>query len=692
MADITGQQIGNYHLIRLIGKGPFGEVYLGEHRYLTTLSAVKLLDIKFTDRAAQNFQREARVTTHLRHRNIVRILEFGVTNDSTPYIVMEYFPQGSLHNRHPRGSRVPLETVVSYVKQIANALQYIHEQNIVHRNVKPENMLIGSENEILLSDTGLAVSSRDISNVPLNAVEVSLLTYMAPEQIEGRATPSSDQYALGVTVYEWLSGRPPFTGSGRELASQHLFSPPPSLRVLVPVISTEVEAVVLRALAKKPEDRFPTVISFALALEQAVLSNRSFPWGQYVKEVKPANSAPMTPVLPPPPPNFTQANVANTYSPTIPANTGELVPVALDHLSQSQYVTPNPNISVSPPLKRNTSRRTFITSGLIGLAALAGAEIFASTWKNSSSPFVAPTPNANGVGAILVTYTGHAGPVLDVAWSPDGTHIASAGGDNKVQVWSGLSKSIGAVSFVFPGILAHAVAWSPDSKQVAFSDGSAVQARNADGSGQPFVYRGHSPYTVNAVAWSPDGRHIASASDDLTVQVWDAIGGTYRLIYRKHSHPIEAVAWSPDSLTVASGSLDGTVQVWDITTGADLFSPYQGHSPYAVFAVAWSPDGKHIASAGNDHTVQVWNATDRSLLYAYREHTGAVTTVAWSPNGTHIASGSADKTVQLWNASDGSVSYIYRDHTDVVNTVTWSPDGKYIASGSADKTVRVWRA
>jgi serine/threonine protein kinase len=273
MADRIGQQLDNYRLTRLLGAGGFDEVYLAEHLYRTTQVAIKLLPQLAQD-DLHSFLNEARIF-RLKHPNIVQVLDFGVEG-RTPFIVMEYAPNGTLRQRHPKGTRVPLPTVVSYVTQVASALQYAHEDRLVHRDIKPENMLIGGQNQVLLSDFGIATIAHGTSSQRVEAM-AGTIPYMAPEQIQGHPRPASDQYSLGVVVYEWLCGDRPFHGTLTEVVVQHATVPPPPLRERVPAISPDVEQVVLTALAKDPKQRFGSVLAFATALEQASQVNRPEP-------------------------------------------------------------------------------------------------------------------------------------------------------------------------------------------------------------------------------------------------------------------------------------------------------------------------------------------------------------------------------------------------------------------------------
>ena len=273
MAEHVGQQLGNYRLIQLLGQGNYASVYLGEHIHLHTQAAIKVLYGQLASHDVEGFLTEARTLAHLRHPHIIQVLDFGVEG-TTPFLVMDYAPNGNLRQHHPKGTLIPLDTIISYVMQVAEALQYAHQEKLIHRDIKPENMLLGRNNEVLLSDFGIAImiqSSR--SQHPQDTA--GTIAYMAPEQLRGKPRPASDQYALGVVVYEWLCGDRPFHGTFAELYSLHLSVAPPPLCVRVPAIPAAVEHVVLKALAKDPKERFASVHAFAKALEEVVKAESS---------------------------------------------------------------------------------------------------------------------------------------------------------------------------------------------------------------------------------------------------------------------------------------------------------------------------------------------------------------------------------------------------------------------------------
>ena len=268
MTERIGQQLGNYRLTRLLGQGGFAEAYLGEHLLLGTMVAIKVLHTQVTQKDVAQFQQEARLLASLKHPHIVRVFDFGIEG-RTPYIVMDYAPNGTMRTRHAKGTRLSVPTVVGYIKQISQALQYAHDRKVVHRDIKPENMLIGEYGEILLSDFGIALIAQS-SLYQSTKDAAGTVAYMAPEQFRSRPEQASDQYALATVVYEWLSGAVPFTeGDWIQLGYQHNYEPVPPLRASIPTLPTTVEQVVLKALAKQPEARFPTVLAFAQALEAA---------------------------------------------------------------------------------------------------------------------------------------------------------------------------------------------------------------------------------------------------------------------------------------------------------------------------------------------------------------------------------------------------------------------------------------
>lgn len=711
MGDRTNQMLGNYRLLRLLGRGGFAEVYLGEHVYLKTQAAIKVLHAQLTSESKEHFLAEAQTIAHLLHPNIVHVLDFGF-DEQTPFLVMDYAPHGTLRQRHLRGIALPLALIVSYTKQIAAALQYAHDQKLIHRDVKPENMLLGRANEVLLSDFGIATISQ--TSRSLHTQDVSgTIAYMAPEQIQGKPRAASDQYSLAVIVYEWLTGRCPFQGAFAEIASQHVLVTPPSLRELYPAIPEEIEQVVMIALAKNPEGRFARVEAFANALEQAsrpglaptiaagsISGDSFFPptLPAFVEAAAPRQTDPHAPIE--------QERHTPPY-PAMPAM--PLVPGASGAGEQLLATVTAPGVE----RQRGVSRRAMLFS-LLGTAALVGggtAWYFLSHQISGSAvssptpgipstpgatttpaPTADPSPGARPSPASVNGPLVFAGPDQEftVSWprSGDGQYIASAGVGGMIQVWDSRTKAPHlSINTGAPQVFR--VAWSPDGTKIAAGDGNGqVTIWNAFTGANLQTIQADSKQ-VNCVSWSPDGASIAAAcSAGKNVTLWDVTSGT-RLSSYAYSHYVNAVAWSPDGSRIAFGGGDTVVQVVNLNPSGNAVQTYTEHTDI-ILTLAWSPDGKRIASGSADTTVRIWDAATQGTYGVYREHTETILAVDWSPDGSKIVSGSIDTTVRVWNAFTQSRIRLFTDHTNKVEGVAWSPDNLRVASASRDTMVMIW--
>lgn len=278
MDDRIGQQLGNYRLVELLGIGVLTKVYLGEHIHLNTLAAIKVLDASSLCKSDINFifrfKREVALLAQLVHPNIVRVLEFGVAEDTLAFMILTYAPYGTFPRKYPKGSCLSPVIILPYVKQLCSALQYAHNHGIVHREIRPEHILLGDNNEVLLDHFGSFLLKDIFSGERFSA---DIAAYQAPEQIRGLPVSGrSDQYALGVVIYEWLSGERPLKGTGFvEITKQRINTPPPALHEKLPTISPQLEQVVLKALAKDPQQRFPSIQDFANAFERACFSEQA---------------------------------------------------------------------------------------------------------------------------------------------------------------------------------------------------------------------------------------------------------------------------------------------------------------------------------------------------------------------------------------------------------------------------------
>ncbi|MFI5916034.1 Hsp70 family protein [Dactylosporangium sp. NPDC051541] len=350
------------------------------------------------------------------------------------------------------------------------------------------------------------------------------------------------------------------------------------------------------------------------------------------------------------------------------------------------------------------------TGALLAVAAEAGVQI----WR------------ADGVQ--VRTLRGHVGTVAAVAWSPDGSLLASAAEDNTVRLWRTVDAGLLCVMEGHEDPVRR-IAWAPDGRLLATAgEDHTVRLWRSDGSHERTL-TGYTDW-VRDVRWSPDGYHLATASTDGTAKVW-RVDGTLAGAIAGHTGAIWSVAWSPDGGVLATGGTDRRLRLWRAADGHPL-GVITGHTG-GIGSVAWAPSGQVIATASADHSVRLWMAADGRAMATLTGHAGEVRALAWSPDGRTLATAGADRTVRVWNVADGSsllltapagglwtaawspdgahvatagadgVGYVWQTadgipraplagHRGPVRATGWSPDGRFLATGGDDRTVRVWQA
>jgi WD40 repeat protein len=718
--------IPGHEILGELGRGGMGVVYKARQTHLNRTVAVKVVlagGHASADELAR-FQAEAVAVARMQHPNIVQIFETG-QQDGLPYFTLEYVDGGSLAHKLD-GTPLPPAEAARLVETLARAVHYAHTNGVVHRDLKPGNVLLAKDGTPKITDFGLAKKVEGGGLTRSGAI-MGTPSYMAPEQAGGqtkRIGTATDVYALGAILYECLTGRPPFKAATDLDTILQVISddpmPPTQLQSQTP---RDLETICLKCLAKEPRRRYGSAKDLAddlgrfLAAEPIVARpvghvERGLKW---VKRQPALATMIATTVL------ITAVSIVVLVVLLAEAmDARDKMGAALklaeqrerekDHqlansnvlLAQAAWDTGNARESqerlaaVSPEwrswewyyLNRRYQGGIFAldckTEFVLGVAfSPDGQRLATASWDQKARVWDAHS------GQLLLECTGHTGGVRCVAFSPDGERLATASADQTARVWDART---GAKLLQCRGHRGEVtgVAFSPDGLRLATAgDDQTARVWDARTGAKLLECRGHTG-SVKGVAFSPDGQRLATASDDQTARVWDARTGAKLLECKGHTWHVAGVAFSPDGQRLATASADQTARVWDVRTGEPQLE-CKGHTG-PVGGVAFSPDGRWLCTAG-DRTARVWDARTGATLLECKGHTDAVVAVEFSRDGLRLATaGLGDQTARVWDARSAAPLVECKGHTDGVDSLVFSRDGQRLATGSRDKTARVWDA
>jgi serine/threonine protein kinase len=715
-----------------------GAVYLALHPRMQRSVALKLLrsDLCADPDFTRRFEHEVETLAGLSHPNIVSILDCG-QHDGQLWLSMQYVDgvDGETALR-VAGGLLPADRVLHIVTGVAAALDHAHRRNLVHRDVKPANVLLTAPGDdepewVFLTDFGIAKSLDANTRLTRTGNLIATLEYASPEQIESAPLDGrSDVYSLGCVTHRMLTGSVPYPGESVTAKMRgHLLLPAPRPTSLIPWLAPAVDGVVTQAMAKDPAQRFPTCRAFAAALANAI---EAFP-------------------APPPPPYRMRLRRSGSGPPSAagPMNSDELAAAERERLGDLVRRTrffDLPESLIDVPSAAADSSRTSATvsieigsgdrvrrvvidptsqrrpQALVELLATMEAAGLAQPIRPTTPEPVPPTASADLPTAARTVTDSRTAPAVHATPAPPvGLHAAHtrvgepASPPTRLPLasdpplpttsrrvpaslgWTGTAPKMlrGHEAGGSLDVGVRCVAFSPDGGLLAANgDDEAVELWNPQTGEQLRTLTGHGSW-VHTVAFSADGRLLATGSDDKTVRLWNPQTGEQLRTLSGHQHAVVAVAFSPDGRLLATGGRDKAVLLWDPESGK-RWNPGSGKRLHTrtghtngVRTVAFSPDGRLLATGG-DKTVRLWNPQTGKRLHALTGHTNGVRTVAFSPDGRLLATGGHDKTVRLWNPLTGEQLRTLIGHREWVAAVAFSPDGRLFATGSEDGGVRVW--
>lgn len=734
-------QFGRYLLLQRIGGGGMGEVHLAEDTDLKRRVALKFphLDSSARD-VRERFLREARAMAALEHRNICPVYDVGEANGKL-FLTMKYIDGRRLSDVLRAGLLVPRE-VADLVRRLAVALQTAHDRDLVHRDLKPSNILVDQDGEPVVVDFGL-VRGQESSEDRLTQDGVALGTpaYMAPEQARGEIEtigPAVDVYALGVILYECLTGRVPFEGTALVLINRILTQDPPPPSKRRPGLDRVLEAICLRAMAKEPADRYPSMRDLAAAL------------AAYLEMAPPPQAtdptidhpAPVIAIRPEPVRMQPVAVVPARYDPTAIQSTPPPLPVLVRPVPSTTppplpWTRWPPNRGMMMALAGGAVLAVLLVVGLIVALSGGGQEPRADNGgpgpgeqKGKGGKVPRPPRNVPVLRPLRQFEELHPAALTCLTISANGKRLASADRDRTARVWEvETGKTIRATTFLRP---VHAIALGSRGEYALACEGPIREATAAvyrwnllakpgEPKAEPELWWPPKDFGSDAchVAISPDGRRALIGEWFGTAILVDTATGKPLREYKvgeaepgaPKPNPVVPTAFAADNERFLTASLVGrTVQLWRVLDKTPLCvlppQPLEAGQPNraekmtsaqllaARLVVALAPDATHALVSTRNTYAQIWKLSPNGGPAAegnwLEGHTAPILCAAFSPDGRLAVTGGRDDTLRLWDVRTGDELRRLVGHAHEVTCATFTPDGQHILSGSGDRTIRVW--
>jgi serine/threonine protein kinase len=724
--------LGPYRLLDRIGEGGMGQVFKAYHRKMNRVVALKFIKAERlkNPQNLRRFKQEIQIAAQLHHPNIVVAYDAGQEGD-VHYLAMEYVDGVDLNDLVHESGHLPVGEACDYIRQAALGLQHAHEKGLVHRDIKPGNLLVTRQEAHTGKDKGALVKILDLGLARLgepdndtrmtrDGAAMGTPEYMAPEQaVNSRNVDArSDIYSLGCSFYYLLTGRAPFWGKSlAQLLLKHQLERPKPLSDFRNDVPPAVEELLLRLLAKKPGDRPQTAAEVAAALEPFCQGKTRS------AETVLAGRAPKTEE------NHDWDFLNEIDEPTTKAS-------AVDRTAANDSLNNGAKKAPARATQSQAKKRALVFALASGAVSLFVIALLVFLWMRDKSdprvdstgrapkasnptperpedpekikepsvkpppepvktppdkppvpPVKAPAPEKPPGGPAVRQFEGGKGPVYALVVTPDGRQVIHAG---LVQAIAQRELSTGQVTHFFNGHAAvvHGLALSRDGKRLlSGSWDDSMRLWDVDSAQSVKEFRGHAGW-VQSVAFTPDGKRAVSGSNDHSLRLWDLDSGVQlKMVADAHGagNNVNCIAIAADGRHIISSG-GSTVRLWDIDSLQEVGCWHGGTGN--IHCVAALPDGQ--VAAGDDVGLHVVDPIKDEKTLSFLGFLGQVFSIATSPDGDRILTGSGDNTVRLWDRKTGKEIRRFEGHAGFVCSIAFTPGGRQAVSGASDMTVRVW--